>query len=145
MGEEYSPLVPLSVPADGIIPTGVLIEPSRSTAVVWLDSEDWKAMRGFCGSKQVLAIPETDSRVLVLKTRYNHTLLMKTDWCTRGLLPLPVDGSFPNAHAMGSHPVSGFMTPEESGELLQYATSQIAPIIKKVSGKHRRAVCTGLS
>lgn len=133
MGEEYRPLVPISVPAEGVIPTGALLEPGRSSTVVWLDPEDWRSMRGSCGGRKVLTVPETDFRVLVLKTKYRHTLFLKTDWCSRGLLPLPVDGSFLNAHTISSHPISGYISPEESGELLNYAKSQIAPIIEKVN------------
>ena len=132
MGEESSPLVPLSVPVGIPIPTGSLIDLPSANAVVWLDSENWQPMRGTCGSRQVLTVPESDSRVIVLKTKYRHTWLLKTDWCTRGLLPLPVDGSFLNAQVIGSHPIAGFISPQESEELLQYARSVIEPIIKKV-------------
>lgn len=134
MGEEYRPLVPVSVPAEGVIPTGALIASGGgSSAVVWLDPEDWRGMRGFCGSRQVLTIPETDSRVLVLKIKHKYTFFLKTDWCSRGLLPLPGNGSFINTHIISSHPISGFISPEESEELLNYTTSQIAPIAKKVN------------
>lgn len=132
MGEEIRPLMPLSAPADIAIPPGTLIALPQATAVVWLDHEDWKSMRCSCGSRQVLAIPESDSRSIVVKTKYGYTFLLKTDWCSRGLLPLPVDGSFVGVQTARTHQISHWMSEQESEELLQYAKGTLEPIVRKV-------------